>query len=388
MPAAHRSQPRPRSAFMLALLATTAAASLLGGCGLTDRPIFGGSSTSLASTEMDGASAMAATSKWAQAYAKNPNDPKTALGYGRTLKAIGSKDKAMEVMTAGYRVNPNDGELAAELGRLALDSGRLDIAKHALKSAEAHGVEDWRTLSAQGTLRAKEGDHAQAQQFFLAALQVQPDAVPVINNLALSYALDGKADKAEDLLRKATASGHEDKRVRQNLALVLGLQGKFGEARQVASTDMKDTDAKASMAYLQNMLDKPTRMAAVPADESEDTGSGDEWAPFAATDQAPSEPARKTAAATPTPAPIRQVAATPAPSAESIPTAAAPARVQVVKPTEDLVTPNVPGSTKAPVPTQQKRADPAKAVKEGQTAAPKSVASASTAVSLLRADVD
>ena len=56
----------------------------------------------------------------------------------------------------------------------------------------------------------------------------------VTNNLALAYALDGKADKAEELLRKAVASGHEDKRVRQNLALVLGLQGKFDEARQVA----------------------------------------------------------------------------------------------------------------------------------------------------------
>ena len=74
----------------------------------------------------------------------------------------------------------------------------------------------------------------------------KPDAVSVINNLALSYALDGKPEKSEDLLRKAVASGNEDKRVRQNLALVLGLQGKFDEARQVAAVDMTEQEAKSS----------------------------------------------------------------------------------------------------------------------------------------------
>ena len=361
------SRPRPRSRLMLALLATTAAACLLGACNQTDRTMFGGAGLSTQTSPMGTDEAVAATSKWAQAYAKKPNDPKTALGYGRALKAIGSKDKALEVMIAGYRVNPNDGDLAAELGRLALDGGRLDVAKHALKSAEAHGIQDWRTLSAQGTLRAKEGDHAQAQQFFLAALQQQPDAVPVINNLALSYALDGKPEKAEDLLRKATASGHEDKRVRQNLALVLGLQGKFGEARQIASSDMKDTEAKASMAYLQNMLDKPTRVAALPPDESGEEESGDDWTPFASKAPAPTAPARKTAAA---PAP-RAVAASK--------TAAAPVQVQVVKPVE---------SAAAPTPVATSKVAAPKIAQAEPKLAPTSPAAASTAVSLLRADID
>ncbi len=84
----------------------------------------------------------------------------------------------------------------------------------------------------------------------------------VINNLALSYALDGKPEKSEELLRKAVASGQGDKRVRQNLALVLGLQGKFEEARQVAEVDMSDQEAKSSVTYLHNMLANPTQFAA------------------------------------------------------------------------------------------------------------------------------
>ena len=119
------------------------------------------------------------------------------LGYAAALKAIGARDKALEILTTGYQANQNNGEIAAELGRLALDLGRLDIAQQTLKVAETQGVKDWKTLSAQGTFRAKQGRHAEAQQYYLAALQEQPDAVSVINNLALSYALDGKAEKSE-----------------------------------------------------------------------------------------------------------------------------------------------------------------------------------------------
>jgi Flp pilus assembly protein TadD len=253
--------------------------------------------------QMSAAEAATATSQWATAYAKDPQNPKMALGYSRALKAIGSRDKALEVLTSAYQTNPSSGEVAAELGRLALDMGRLDIANTTLKVAEAQGVRDWKTLSAEGTLRAKQGKHAEAQQYYLAALQEKPDAVSVINNLALSYALDGKPKKSETLLRKAVASGHEDKRVRQNLALVLGLQGKFDEARQVASVDMNAAQTKDSMAYLRNMLAHSTAVASADSD--------DDWQPFGpdAPADAPSAPPVKTVAAKPAQAKVQIVAA-------------------------------------------------------------------------------
>jgi Flp pilus assembly protein TadD len=280
---------------VLALLATTAIATMSGGCtqagGLFSRE-----------PKLAAADSIGAISQWSTAYAKKPQDPKMVLGYAQALKAIGSRDKALEILTEGYRADPANGEIAAELGRLALDMGRLDIAVQTLKVAEAQGVRDWKTLSAQGTLRAKQGQHAEAQQYFLAALQAKPDAVSVINNLALSYALDGKANKSEELLRQAAASGHDDRRVRQNLALVLGLQGKFEEARQVAAVDISDREAKSNMAYLQNMLASPTQFAAAKPGTSDD-----DWTPFAATDAAADAAPKSTAAATPPAPPKMQV---------------------------------------------------------------------------------
>jgi Flp pilus assembly protein TadD len=253
-------------------------AALLGGCS-TSNPLAG-SSTPLAAA--GGESGIGAVTKWSQAYARSPQDPRMALGYARALKAIGSKDQAFEVLKTAYRRDRDNGEIASELGRLALDMGRLDIAKASLQTAEAKGVSDWRTLSAQGTLQAKQGKHASAQQYYLAALKQEPDAVSVINNLALSYALDGKADKAAALLQKTVDSGKGDKRVRQNLALVLGLEGKFDEARNLASVDMPAENAQASMSYLRNMLSTPGNVAHLDGDHADAKPlQGEDWRPFA-----------------------------------------------------------------------------------------------------------
>jgi len=318
--------PGSRRSLMLTLLATTAAASLLGACAQTDRLLSRNSQP--AEVKMSAAEAATATSQWARAYLQHPQDPQMALGYARSLKAIGAKDQSLEVLKAAYRVNPNEGEVAAELGRVALEMNRIDIATPALKSAEAQGVSDWKTLSAQGTLYAKKGEHEAAQQYFLAALQQKPDSASVINNLALSYALDGKAKESEALLRKAVANGQDDKRIRQNLAMVLGLQGKFSEARQVASVDMTEAQAKSSMSYLRNMLAAPTQVAAAePQTPRKPQPSAEDWSPFGYDDSD-----EKTAPVT-APAPIPVAMA-----ANTAPTAELP-KVQVVKPVDELEAP-------------------------------------------------
>ena len=48
--------------------------------------------------------------------------------------------------------------------------------------------------------------------------------------------------------------GSADKRVRQNLALVVGLQGRFQEAETIARADLPPGEAAANVAYLRQML--------------------------------------------------------------------------------------------------------------------------------------
>ena len=69
--------------------------------------------------------------------------------------------------------------------------------------------------------------------------------------------------KAEETLRRAYASGRADARVRQNLALVVGLQGRFGDAETIVKADLPADEAATNVAYLKDMLKgkEPSRTA-------------------------------------------------------------------------------------------------------------------------------
>ena len=94
---------------------------------------------------------------------------------------------------------------------------------------------DWRILSAQGAVLDQMGRHEEAQRYYATALHIVPDEPTVLSNLGLSYALSKDLPKAEQTLRRATSGGRIDPRTRQNLALVVGLQGRFPEAEAIAA---------------------------------------------------------------------------------------------------------------------------------------------------------
>ena len=83
-----------------------------------------------------------------------------------------------------------------------------------------------------------------------------PDEPSVLSNLGLSYMLTKDLPKAEETLRRAYASGRADARVRQNLGLVVGLQGRFAEAETIVKADLPETEAAANVAYLKQMLSR------------------------------------------------------------------------------------------------------------------------------------
>ena len=57
--------------------------------------------------------------------------------------------------------------------------------------------------------------------------------------------------------------GGADARVRQNLALVLGLQGKFAEAEAILRRDQPPAEAAANMSALRAMVSQPNSWAAI-----------------------------------------------------------------------------------------------------------------------------
>src|SRR5262249_40737227 len=112
----------------------------------------------------------------------------------------------------------------------------------------------WRIVSVQGAVLDQMGRHEEAQRYYATALRIVPDEPTVLSNLGLSYALSKDLVRAEATLRRAAAQPQVDPRVRQNLALVVGLQGRFAEAESIAQTDLPSDAAAVNVAYLRQML--------------------------------------------------------------------------------------------------------------------------------------
>src|SRR5262249_55326734 len=145
--------------------------------------------------------------------------------------------------------------IALERGLLTLDLGDPAKAEVLLRSAHDPKAPDWRLHSALGAALASRGNQHDAQIQFTKALALAPNHPSVLNNLAMSYALDGKAAEAEKVLRSIVPakSNAEETKLQQNLALVLGLGGKYADARGAVGTILPPDTASANVIYLQKL---------------------------------------------------------------------------------------------------------------------------------------
>ena len=133
-------------------------------------------------------------------------------------------------------------------------TGNYSQALEVLNRAHSPDNPDWRILSVQGAVLDQMGRHADAQKHYASALRLVPDEPSVLSNLGLSYALSKQLPLAETTLRRASEQQGAAPKVRQNLALVVGLQGRFQEAEAIARGDLPPDEAAANVATLKQML--------------------------------------------------------------------------------------------------------------------------------------
>ncbi|NVO14205.1 MAG: tetratricopeptide repeat protein [Rhodoplanes sp.] len=250
------------------LLASVALLGLLGaslaGCTTTGNTL-GSALSSLGSGDRTGAVTTAAQPRgetdwrreaeiYGARYRTDPSDSTAAVAYARALTATGQRVQAVSVLEQTSLRNPNDQVLLGAYGRALADTGRFDQALEVLGRAHSPDRPDWRILSAQGTVLDQLGRHKDAQAYYASALKIVPDEPTVLSNLGLSYALAKDLPRAEATLRRAAARPTDDPRVRQNLALVVGLQGRFADAEDIAKAELPPDEASANVVYLREML--------------------------------------------------------------------------------------------------------------------------------------
>ncbi len=196
----------------------------------------------------------AATEYWGKKFSKMPMDKEAGLAYAKNLKAMGHKKQALAVLQQAAVYHGDSPELAGEYGRLALDLGHVKIAEKVLAQADNPAKPDWKVITARGTAMAKQGRYKESIPFYQRALALAPNHPSVLNNLAMAHAMGGDPVEAEKLLRQAMDAGGETKRIRQNLALVVGLQGRYDESAKIGSKDQPIQSAASDTAALRKLV--------------------------------------------------------------------------------------------------------------------------------------
>ncbi len=196
---------------------------------------------------------------WAKEYDKNPADRQAALELARIVRTLGNPERAAEVASQALTLYPKDAELLLVAGQALVENAQGGSAIEFLKSASVLNPASWQAHMALGVAYDQLGQATKARAAFNHALALKPNHPGILSNIGLNYISDGKPEMAERYLRQAVAQEDAPVQARQNLALVLALQGRFDEANALAAEDLSTEMASKNIDYVRAMVVRPRR---------------------------------------------------------------------------------------------------------------------------------
>jgi Flp pilus assembly protein TadD len=189
-----------------------------------------------------------------RAYEAQPKDRNNGLNYASVLMMTGKNAQALAVMQQVAIAHPADRDVLAAYGKTQAAAGQLEQALATITRAQTPDRPDWRLYSAEGAVLDQLGRSQEARARYRQALDLKPNDPSILSNLGMSYLLQNDPRTAETYLKSASEQPGADSRIRQNLALVVGLQGRFAEAEKIALQELSPQQAQSNLTYLRAML--------------------------------------------------------------------------------------------------------------------------------------
>jgi Flp pilus assembly protein TadD len=187
---------------------------------------------------------------WAREVDNFPMDYDARLKLAKAMRALGKYEEAGAAADQLLVLQPSNLEALLESARDKIADNQGFYAVDVAQRAEALAPRDWRPVSLMAIALEQSDRESDALAAHRKALALAPDNPATLTNLGMYLAVHGDAAGAEPLLRKAAAAPGASAQERQNLALVLGLQGKFDEAERLAHQDLPPDVVQNNLAYL------------------------------------------------------------------------------------------------------------------------------------------
>jgi Flp pilus assembly protein TadD len=192
-------------------------------------------------------------------YKARPRDKVVIIYYAAALRAAGQADQAVSVLENGLTVHRKDLDLRVAYAKALTAAGRFEQALNVADDAIDPASPNWNALLVKGAILDQNGKNADARQLYTQALLIAPNEASLEANMGLSFAMTNQLDEAEAHLRKAVSMRGANSQIRQNLALVIGLQGRFDECRAMFARELPPDQVEANMAYIRALLTQQNR---------------------------------------------------------------------------------------------------------------------------------
>ncbi len=187
---------------------------------------------------------------WSREFDRDPTDAVAGVELAVALRLLGRYEEAAETAGRVLVLHPDNQSALLETARGYIEMDKGFYALEPLKKAQAAAPRDWTVYMLEGVAHEQNEQPDDARTAYLQALALSPNNPAVLSNLALWYAKRGDTCQAEKLLRTASAQPTANAQERQNLALVLGMEGRFGEAEQLMRQDLPPPITDNNLAYL------------------------------------------------------------------------------------------------------------------------------------------
>lgn len=192
-------------------------------------------------------------------YKSNSKDKAVIIHFAAALRAAGQSQQAVAVLENGMTLYPKDPDIAIGYAKALTADGRFEQSLQVLDNTIRPDVPDWNALLVKGATLDQLGRNAEARQLYSQALVFAPGEASIEANMGLSYAMTNELPAAEQHLRRAVQMRGATSRVRQNLALVVGLQGRFEESRALYAAELPPEQVASNMAYVRALLTQQNR---------------------------------------------------------------------------------------------------------------------------------
>ena len=178
-------------------------------------------------------------------FARKASPEKAFQWAKKAEQAIAKKkhDRALQFAEFAVQAEPQNRDYRALLARVYMAKGRFVSAERTLMDVIELGQVDPRTVISLALSRIAQGNPEAAVAFIDSQRSILP-----VSDYGLTLALAGQSGAAIRILTDAVRNDSASSRTRQNLALAYALDGRWRDARVMASQDMAQDDVNQRIA--------------------------------------------------------------------------------------------------------------------------------------------